>query len=80
MDYMHGHEPGASPDRIRILEHNLSVVMQRLDDQSAVLDAIVLAMMSLENRLERVESRLVTVERATPWKAPKPPPNPPRRP
>ena len=56
----------------------LNVIEKRLNEHGVMLHAIVLAIQSLENRMERVESRLSAVERATPWRAPKPPQPPPR--
>lgn len=64
--------------RIVALEHNLRVVLNRLDAISDVLDALVLAMRSVENRADALERRVAIVERAIPYRAPKPqqPPRP----
>jgi hypothetical protein len=70
-DFIHGHEPGGSytpADWQAIHEHNVKVQFDAISD---ALAAILLAVKSLENRMERVEARLAVVERATPLRRPK---------
>ena len=56
-DFIHGHQPDGPHDPFEVVLHNMG--------------ALILAIQSLENRLERVEYRLTVVERATPLKRPK---------
>ena len=75
-EYTHAHHPTERPTREQVMEHNLRVVVNRLQRYEDTLDAALLAIRSLEVRLERVEGRLAAVERATPLRRP-PNPRPP---
>jgi hypothetical protein len=54
--YIHAHMPDQRWDRMEVLEHNVGVLIARME-------AVILAVKSLENRVDRLE-------RATPWREP----------
>jgi hypothetical protein len=49
-DFIHGHEPGAPADQLAVVSHNLTVTIGHLE-------AAVLAIKSLENRVAELEAR-----------------------
>ena len=60
------------PEQVEYLVFQVALLVAKVNQMEQDSEALILAIQSLENRV-------AAVERAVPWKAPKPPPKPPYR-